>query len=173
MEYNTNKEGKKKREYKDYKKKHYKKEAPINREEIKDDVDSDGFEIVGSKEEKKQKFRDEHRGEYVPPRARGKWRKNRGGWKRKDYDREKREDREKKEEKADKESDEEEEKEEEEKDKKNDKEEVEKNEDKKEDAKEEEKEEKKEKKEEKKEEKKYKKERKWLENLNEPEIQKK
>ena len=146
MEYNTNKEGKKKREYKDYKKKHYKKEAPINREEIKDDVDSDGFEIVGSKEEKKQKFRDEHRGEYVPPRARGKWRKNRGGWKRKDYDREKREDREKKEEKADKESDEEEEeKEEEEKDKKNDKEEVEKNEDKKEDAKEEEKEEKKEK----------------------------
>ena len=151
----------KKREYKDYKKKHYKKETPINREEIKDDVDSDGFEIVGSKEEKKQKFRDEHRGEYVPPRARGKWRKNRGGWKRKDYDREKREDREKKEEKADKESDEEEEeKEEEEKDKKNDKEEVEKNEDKKEDAKEEEKEEKKEKKEEKKEEKKYKKERK-------------
>jgi len=74
----NNKEGgeRKKREYKKrYYPKKSRKEAPKNQEEIKDDVDSDGFEIVGSKEEKKQKFRDEHRGEYAPRRGRGKWRK--------------------------------------------------------------------------------------------------
>ena len=75
----NNKEGgeRKKREYKKrYYPKKSRKEAPKNQEEIKDDVDSDGFEIVGSKEEKKQKFRDEHRGEYAPRRGRGKGRKN-------------------------------------------------------------------------------------------------
>ena len=40
----------------------------MNKEEIKDDVDSDGFEVLGSKEDKKQKVRDEQRGEFVPKR---------------------------------------------------------------------------------------------------------
>ena len=83
IEYTENKEGGKKREYKKkyYHKKSGAKEGGVkNREEIKDDVDSDGFEIVGTKEEKKQKYRDEHRGEFVPRRGRGKWRSK--NWKR-------------------------------------------------------------------------------------------
>ena len=99
-DYNDNKDGEKKREHKRrrYPKKN-KKEGPTNQEDIKDDVDSDGFEIVGSKEEKKQKYRDEHRGEFVPRRGRGKWRKNKY-WNRKDHENEKKEENEKNEEEA-------------------------------------------------------------------------
>ena len=89
IEYTDNKEGGKKREYKrKYYPKKNRKEIPKNQEDVKGDVDSDGFEIVGSKEEKKQKLRDEHRGEYVPRRGRGKWRRNKF-WKRRDYENEK------------------------------------------------------------------------------------
>ena len=84
-------------------KKEEKKENIKNKEDVKDDVDSDGFEIVGSKEEKKQKLREEHRGEYAPRRGRGKWRRNKF-WKRRDYENEKKE---KDEEKNDKENNEE------------------------------------------------------------------
>ena len=104
IEYTDNKEGGKKREYKKrYYPKKNKKEIPQNKEDVKDDVDSDGFEIVGSKEEKKQKLREEHRGEYAPRRGRGKWRRNKF-WKRRDYENEKKE---KDEEKNDKENNEE------------------------------------------------------------------
>ena len=64
-------------------------------QELKDDVDSDGFEIVGSKEEKKQKFRDEHRGDYIPRRGRGNWKRNKY-WKRRDHENEKKEEKMKK-----------------------------------------------------------------------------
>ena len=104
IEYTDNKEGGKKREYKrKYYPKKNRKEIPKNQEDVKGDVDSDGFEIVGSKEEKKQKLRDEHRGEYVPRRGRGKWRRNKF-WKRRDYENEKKE---KDEEKNEKENNEE------------------------------------------------------------------
>ena len=100
-DYNDDKGGERKREHK---RRHYpkknKKEGPMNQEDIKDDVDSDGFEIVGSKEEKKQKYRDEHRGEYVPRRGRGKWRKNKY-WNRKDHENDKKEENEKNEEEGD------------------------------------------------------------------------
>ena len=86
IEYTDNKEWGKKREYKKrYYPKKNKKEIPQNKEDVKDDVDSDGFEIVGSKEEKKQKLREEHRGEYAPRRGRGKWRRNKF-LKRRDYE---------------------------------------------------------------------------------------
>ena len=104
IEYTDNKDGGKKREYKKrYYPKKNKKEIPQNKEDVKDDVDSDGFEIVGSKEEKKQKLREEHRGEYAPRRGRGKWRRNKF-WKRRDYENEKKE---KDEEKNEKENNEE------------------------------------------------------------------
>ena len=108
-DYNDNKDGEKKREHKRrrYPKKN-KKEGPANQEDIKDDVDSDGFEIVGSKEEKKQKYRDEHRGEFVPRRGRGKWRKNKY-WNRKDHENEKKEENEKNEEEAEEKEEKEEE----------------------------------------------------------------
>ena len=65
-EYTENKEGGKKKEHK---KKYHKKdnrdrEAPRKREEIVNEVDSDGFEIVGTKEKKKEQQREEYRKEY-------------------------------------------------------------------------------------------------------------
>ena len=61
-EYSENKEGTKKKEHK---KKNHKKEMPPRKkdEPIENEVDSDGFEIVGTKEEKKQKRRDENQRE--------------------------------------------------------------------------------------------------------------
>ena len=96
IDYTDDKEGGKKEYKKRYHHKRSKKEAPMNKEEIKDDVDSDGFEVVGSKEDKKQKFRDEHRGEFVPKRGRGRgnWKRNKE-WKRKDHDNEKKEEKDK------------------------------------------------------------------------------
>ena len=92
-EYTEEKEGGKRREYKKkYHHKRSKKEGAMTKEEIKDDVDSDGFEVVGSKEDKKQKYRDEHRGEFISKRGRGRGNWKRGAqWKRKDHDNEKKE----------------------------------------------------------------------------------
>ena len=120
IDYTDDKEGGKREYKKRYHHKRSKKEAPMNKEEIKDDVDSDGFEVVGSKEDKKQKFRDEHRGEFVPKRGRGRgnWKRNKE-WKRKDHDNEKKEekdkDNEEKEEEENKEDNKEEKEEKEEK----------------------------------------------------------
>ena len=75
-DYADNKEGGRRREYRKKYSKKNRRDIPKNQGEIKDDVDSDGFEIVGSKEEKKQKFRDEHRGDYIPRRGRGNWKRN-------------------------------------------------------------------------------------------------
>ena len=118
-EYTDDKEGGKRREYK--KKYHHKrsKKEPMTKGEIKDDIDSDGFEVVGSKEDKKQKYRDEHRGEFVPKRGRGRGNWKRGAqWKRKDHDNEKKEKKEKEEENEEKEGEEEIEEEKEEKEEK-------------------------------------------------------
>jgi hypothetical protein len=69
IEYSENKEGGKKKEYK---KKYNKKENREKREreiytrkkeEIVNEVDSDGFEIVGTKEKKKEQQREEYRKE--------------------------------------------------------------------------------------------------------------
>ena len=63
-EYTENKEGGvKKKEYKKDKKKYKKKDRDIKivrkKEECENEVDSDGFEIVGTKEKKQQKQREE------------------------------------------------------------------------------------------------------------------
>ena len=106
-DYADNKEGGRRREYRKKYSKKNRRDIPKNQGEIKDDVDSDGFEIVGSKEEKKQKFRDEHRGDYIPRRGRGNWKRNKY-WKRRDHENEKKEEKEEKEEGEDKEEGEEE-----------------------------------------------------------------
>ena len=70
-DYTENKEGGvKKKEYKKKKKPHYKpeKEFQIKKEEFTNEVDSDGFEIVGSREEKAQKQRDENKRGYIQRR---------------------------------------------------------------------------------------------------------
>ena len=114
-EYTEEKEGGKRREYKKkYHHKRSKKEGAMTKEEIKDDVDSDGFEVVGSKEDKKQKYRDEHRGEFISKRGRGRGNWKRGAqWKRKDHDNEKKEKEEKEGEEKEKEDEEEKEEKEE------------------------------------------------------------
>ena len=69
--YTENKEGGAKK--KEYKKKPYRKKekevpVPKKKEEFKNEVDSDGFEIVGTREEKAQKQRDEMKQEYIRKR---------------------------------------------------------------------------------------------------------
>ena len=67
--YTENKEGGAKK--KEYKKKPYhkkEKEVPKKKEELTNEVDSDGFEIVGTREEKAQKQRDVMKQEYIRKR---------------------------------------------------------------------------------------------------------
>lgn len=82
-EYTESKGGDKKKNIKKFHKKDNRdREESRKREEIVNEVDSDWFEIVGTKEKKKQQQREEYRKEYGHKKTTWKKDKN-SGWKRK------------------------------------------------------------------------------------------